>query len=137
MALFVMLAACHTVLVQQQLVRMPYMISTAFLVPLIAMTIQLMGDVIHVSQLSQLLTVSQADLREAGERVELAADAAKLGFWEWDTGRDALWATDQFREILGFNSAEKIDFHDYLEAQRGQKVTSQIGDLMKKFNKDR
>jgi hypothetical protein len=29
------------------------------------------------------------------------------------------------------------DYHEYMKAQRSQKVTAQIGDLMKKFNKDR
>jgi PAS domain S-box-containing protein len=115
MTLFVLLAACHTALIQQQVLRMPYMISTAFLVPLMVMAFQLTADVVHVSQLSQLLVMSQSDLREAGERVELAAAAAHLGFWEWDTGRDTLWATDQFREIIGFSSAEKIDFRNYLD----------------------
>jgi hypothetical protein len=81
LAFFVLAAACHTALVQQQILPMPYLISTAFLAPLIVMAYQLAGDVVHVSQLSQLLALSESHLHEVGERVELAARAAELGFW--------------------------------------------------------
>ena len=115
MVLFVVLAACQAALVQQQVLRMPYMISMAFLVPLIVMTLHLMTDVAHVASLSQLLELSESHLREAGERVELAAAAAKLGFWDWNARRDSIWATDQFRRAFGLRDSDTIDFQRLLE----------------------
>src|SRR5688500_10185762 len=108
MTLFVLLASCHTALVQQQVLRTPYMISIAFLAPLVVMTLQLMTDVVYVSNLSRLLEVSESHLREAGERVELAAAAAKLGFWEWNVRRNSVWVTDQFRRLLGLGGSEDV-----------------------------
>jgi len=116
LVLFVLMAAVHTALVQQGVIATPYMISFAFLMPLVVMAFQQSADVVHGSQLSQLLARSQSDLRGAGERVELAAEAADLGFWEWDTGGDAVWATQQFREMFGIHGAEKIDFRRVMEA---------------------
>ena len=62
------------------------------------------------------MELSESHLREAGERVELAAAAAKLGFWEWNTRRDTIWATDQFRRIFGLRDSEDIEFRRLLES---------------------
>jgi PAS domain S-box-containing protein len=114
--LFMLLAATHTALVQQAVVRSPYFVSLPFLIPLIIMAWQLAADVAHVPRLSKTLAQSQSDLHSADDRVELAAEAAKLGFWEWDFGRDDIWTTGQFRSTVGLDPAERVDLARFLRA---------------------
>src|SRR6516164_8181880 len=52
------------------------------------------------------LRESEADLREMQGRMQLAADAAHLGMWEWDIVRDEIWAQGESRMRL---SAVKSD----------------------------
>jgi len=61
------------------------------------------------AQLARQLNAREADLRETQERMELAANAADLGMWEWDIVRDEVWITDKGRALFGFDSSEKLN----------------------------
>jgi signal transduction histidine kinase len=56
------------------------------------------------------LRAREADLRETQERMELAANAADLGMWEWDIVCNEIWITDKGRALFGFGASEKLDF---------------------------
>ncbi len=53
-------------------------------------------------------------LAESTERMDLAADAAQLGSWLWDISNRSVWATEKFREMLGFSSVESITYDGIL-----------------------
>jgi PAS domain S-box-containing protein len=52
----------------------------------------------------------EASLRQSEERMSLAADAAHLGMWVWDVGRNEIWMTDKGRALLGFTPDERLDY---------------------------
>ena len=60
-----------------------------------AMSYELSRDVLRAARLSD-------DLRESQERMTLATHALNLGIWVRDLVRDEVWATDKWRELLGF-----------------------------------
>lgn len=58
---------------------------------------------------SELLHKERA-LSEAEERVALAAEAAHLGGWEWDTATDKIWLSDQARKLFQFEPDEELNY---------------------------
>jgi len=50
-----------------------------------------------------------AQIRQAEERISLAADSAGAGLWTLDDRTGALWATDRARAIFGYSPDEVID----------------------------
>lgn len=59
--------------------------------------------------------LAERSLRESEERMSLAADAANLGIWIRDLVGDKIWATDKWRELFGFEKAERLDMHRFLQ----------------------
>jgi PAS domain S-box-containing protein len=53
-------------------------------------------------------------LRETEERMNLVADAAKLGLWEWNLNTDEIWATKTRRDLLGLPVSGKVTFKDLI-----------------------
>jgi PAS domain S-box-containing protein len=70
---------------------------------------ELSYDVLRAAQLARQLQVSEADLRETEERMELAASAAELGMWVWEIERNEIWITDKGRALFGFAPSEELD----------------------------
>src|SRR5216110_2337644 len=54
-------------------------------------------------------------LRESEARINLAANAAKLGLWFWNIRNDELWVTEQWRRLFGFAESEPVSFDRVLE----------------------
>ena len=52
---------------------------------------------------------AEISLRRSEERMSLAAEAANLGMWSWDLGRNEIWMTDKGRALLGFTPDERVD----------------------------
>src|SRR5208282_4136910 len=73
-----------------------------------AMGYELSQDVLRAARLSD-------DLRESQQRMALATHAANLGIWVRDLVRNEVWATDKWRELLGFAKSERIDLHGFLQ----------------------
>jgi PAS domain S-box-containing protein len=53
-------------------------------------------------------------LRESEERMSLAADAAKLGMWEWNSSTDEVWTSKTRRDFLGLPISGKVTFEDFI-----------------------
>jgi PAS domain S-box-containing protein len=87
--------------------RMPVFEAGPFLVPLCAMAFELSRDILRNAQLAR-------ELSESRLRLELAADAAGLGLWERDAGRDQFWATERARTLLGLSLDGAIDAERWL-----------------------
>ena len=60
---------------------------------------------------TELLIKEQA-LRESEERMSLAAEAASLGMWEWDSNTDEVWSTTARRALFGWPTSGKITLKD-------------------------
>src|SRR5213080_3619421 len=54
-------------------------------------------------------------LRESEARINLAANAAKLGLWFWNIQNDELWVTEQWRRLFGFAESEPVSFDRVLQ----------------------
>jgi PAS domain S-box-containing protein len=59
--------------------------------------------------------LAERSLRESEERMSLAADAANVGIWIRDLMGQKIWATDKWRELFGFEKAERLDMHSFLK----------------------
>src|SRR5438128_8047488 len=54
------------------------------------------------------------ELELSDKRLNLAADSADLGLWEWDLSKDEIWVTPTHRAKLGFPVSGKITFEDLI-----------------------
>ncbi|HKI69976.1 MAG TPA: PAS domain-containing protein, partial [Verrucomicrobiae bacterium] len=94
-------------LVEEGSAQMPYLVSFAFLGVIIAMALELSGDVLRAAMLAR-------KLRESERRSDLAARAAALGFWTWDVNRDEIWASANARAIFGVLANAPLDLPRFL-----------------------
>jgi two-component system sensor kinase FixL len=90
-------------------IQVPFLACFSYLGLIAAMGYQMSSEMLHRAQLARQLQTSEADLYEARERMELAANAADLGMWMWDIPRDEIWITDKGRALFGFGASEKLD----------------------------
>jgi PAS domain S-box-containing protein len=56
-----------------------------------------------------------AELEEQRRRLEIAAEATGLGFWEWDTSGDAVVWSERNRELFGLAPDAPVDIGRYME----------------------
>jgi two-component system sensor kinase FixL len=106
--LFVVLAGTYAQLVIWGVLRLPFLITPAFFVPMLIMASELGRDMVRASRLEREMRANQ-------RRLELAAGSADLGLWEWDGRRGRVWATQQARHIFGLEEADAGDFRHWLE----------------------
>ncbi len=114
MALFVFASAGHSVLIHAGIVVLPYMHTVFYLAILAAMGYELTFDVLRAADLVRQVQIGDRALREADSRLELAADAAGLGFWSWDVSSNEVWMTARGRAIRGLEHGERIDVARFL-----------------------
>jgi len=57
---------------------------------------------------------SEEELRNSEQRMNLAADAANLGLWVWETNKDEIWATEKCRALFGFGPHERVGYADFV-----------------------
>jgi two-component system sensor kinase FixL len=105
---FVILAAGHGTLVNEQVIQSPYLITFAFLAILLAMAYQLSHDL-------STTTLLASDLFESQQQMSLAASAAKLALWTWDVVKNEIWVTDEGRQMYGVSPAEKLSIERFQE----------------------
>ena len=82
-----------------------------------ALSLCLLQALLIVALLVQLRRrrLAEAALRESEQRMALATHAANLGIWVRDLVRNEVWATDKWRELLGFAKSERIDLNGFLQ----------------------
>ena len=51
----------------------------------------------------------ERSLRDSEERMSIVAEAANMGMWIWDIGRDEVWMTDKGRALFGFEPGTHLD----------------------------
>ena len=101
--IFGAILAFHVPLVIWGIIEVPFFLCFAYSGIVAAMGYELSNDMARTVQLARALEASD-------KRLNLAADSADLGLWEWDIVRNEIWITDCGRSLFGFGGSEKLDF---------------------------
>jgi PAS domain S-box-containing protein len=89
------------------IINVPFFLSFAYSGIVLAMGYELSNDMLQTVQLAH-------KLEESEKRLNLAADSANLGMWEWDLEKDEIWVTRTRRAQLGLPVSGRITFEDLL-----------------------
>ena len=103
--IFGAILAGHVPLVIWGIIDVPFFLSFAYSGIVAAMGYELSVDTARAAQLAHELELSD-------KRLNLAADSANLGLWEWDLSKDEIWVTPTRRAQLGFPVSGKIILED-------------------------
>jgi PAS domain S-box-containing protein len=58
---------------------------------------------------------AEQELRESGERLHMAVDAAGAGAWRMDLDTRQVWVSDRERELFGFAAGEPLSYDSFQE----------------------
>jgi PAS domain S-box-containing protein len=86
----------------------PYAFSPIFLIVLAVIAFELSFQASRSSKL-------ESELEENQERMNLAFSAAQLGLWVRDLVKDEIWASNEWRELFGFEKNAALDLDKVLE----------------------
>ena len=103
--IFGAILAWHIPLVIWGVIHVPFFLCFAYSGIVAAMAYELSNDMARAAQLARELEASE-------KRLNLAADSAGLGLWEWDLNKDEIWVSPTRRAQLGFPLSGKITFED-------------------------
>ena len=103
--IFGAILAWHIPLVIWGVIEVPFFLCFAYSGIVAAMAYELSNDMARAAQLARELEASE-------KRLNLAADSAGLGLWEWDLNKDEIWVSPTRRAQLGFPLSGKITFED-------------------------
>ncbi len=103
LVLFAIAGSGQAGLVAAGVLKMPFLVSFAFLGMVMAMGYELSRDLLRSMNLSRDLDVTE-------QRLAQAADAAHLALWEWDIGADRIWVSAGGQLIYGVEAGREIDF---------------------------
>ena len=104
---FVALAGICVQLVIWGVARLPLLITPCFAATLLTMAYELSRDTLRAGRLAR-------ELEESRRRLELAAGAADLGLWEWNSRTNRVWATPATRAMFGFRDGEASRVEEWL-----------------------
>src|SRR5437667_19101 len=99
--------AWHVPLVIWGIIDIPFFLCFAYSGIVVAMGYELSNDIAVAAQLA-------CELELSDKRLNLAADSADLGLWEWDLSKDEIWVTPTRRAQLGFPVSGKITSEDLI-----------------------
>ena len=112
---FLFLGTVGAALVHWVQLPIPVLIAPLYLSLVVVMAFELSRDVLRASRLVHELRASEAGLRESEARTSLAVDAADLGIWSRDLGRNEIWASPKWRELFCFAPSEHLDLDRVLQ----------------------
>jgi two-component system, LuxR family, sensor kinase FixL len=99
---FVVAGTGQAILALWGIIHAPIIASVFFMAIVATMAYELSQDVFRAARLAD-------DLRASEEAMSLAAEAANLGMWVWDVGRDKIWMTDKGRALFGIGPGARLD----------------------------
>ncbi len=105
--IFGAILAWHVPLVIWGVIEVPFFLGFTYTAIVAAMGYELSNDMGQAAHLAHELELSD-------KRLNLAADSADLGLWEWDLSKDEVWVTPTRRAQLGFPVSGKITFEDLI-----------------------
>src|SRR6266404_6111933 len=103
--IFSTIFAVHVPLVIWGVLEIPFFLTFAYTAIVVAMGYELSNDMARTVQLARELEVSD-------KRLNLAADSAGVGLWEWDLNKDEIWVSPTRRAQLGLPPSGRIAFED-------------------------
>jgi PAS domain S-box-containing protein len=107
LSFFVLTGSAQLVLVFWGVLNMPITVSMFFFGIVVVMGYEMSLENLKVGQLSD-------DLRVSESRMALAVEAVGLGLWSWEASRNEIWASSQWRALLGFSPTEPVDFDRWI-----------------------
>ena len=113
---FFLLPAVLAAITHPRIITSPHFITFPFAAMLVAMAFELGSDLFRAAEVARKLQVSEAELREEHERMDLATTAAELGIWVWDMVRNEIWISEKGRTLFGFAPSEKLDVDRFQNA---------------------
>jgi two-component system sensor kinase FixL len=105
--IFGAILAWHVPLLIWGVIEVPFFLGFTYTAVVAAMGYELSNDMARAAHLANELELSD-------KRLNLAADSADLGLWEWDLSKDEIWVTPKRRARLGFPVSGKITFEDLI-----------------------
>src|SRR5437016_14167345 len=105
--IFGAILAWHVPLVIWGVIEVPFFLGFTYTAVLAAMGYELSNDMARAAHLAHELDLSD-------KRLNLAADSADLGLWDWDLSKDEIWVTPTRRARLSLPVSEKITFEDVI-----------------------
>src|SRR5437773_8130061 len=105
--IFGAILAWHVPLVIWGVIEVPFFLGFTYTAIVAAMGYELSSGMARGAGLARELELSD-------RRLNLAADSADLGLWEWDLSKDEIWVTPTRRAQLGFPVSGKITFEDLI-----------------------
>src|SRR5262249_31285441 len=105
--IFGAILAWHVPLVIWGVIDVPFFLGFTYTAIVATMGYELSNDVARAAGLARELEISE-------ERLNLAADSADLGMWEWNIVHDEVWITEKGRALFGFGSSEKLNRDRFL-----------------------
>jgi len=103
--IFSTIFAVHVPLVIWGVLEIPFFFTFAYTAIVVAMGYELSNEMARTVQLAR-------ELEESDKRLNLAADSAAVGLWEWDLNKDEIWVSPTRRVQLGLPPSGKITFED-------------------------
>ena len=122
------IVAWHVPLVIWGVIDVPFFLSFAYSGIVLAMGYELSKDMLQTAQLAHKLERSE-------QRLNLAADSANFGVWEWDLNKDEVSVTPSRRDLLGLPAAGEIKFEHFLSrvhADDRDRIRQAIKDAIEK-----
>lgn len=104
--------------------RVPVLLSLPYLIMLAAMAVEVSRDTLAASRLAR-------ELRDSETRLEMAASAAGLGLWSWDSEKNVFWSTSVAKSMLGLAPADRVDF-ERLGSMLDPDDFARVGDTWRK-----
>lgn len=111
---FALMAGLWTWMIVHGHVDAPHLFAPAFLGVLLAASYELAGGFTAAGRLARSLTIATDDLRDTRRRMGQAADAAGVGFWNWDVASGRIWLSHHASALLGVFSRERLASTDFL-----------------------
>jgi PAS domain S-box-containing protein len=107
LSLFGLIAVGQALLVVWGIIQVPFLACFSILGLLAAMGYELSNDMFQAAQLTR-------KLKESEERLNLAAESANFGVWEWNLNKDEVRVGRSRRELLGLPSSGAVRFENYI-----------------------
>jgi signal transduction histidine kinase len=104
-----LIAGTQSALIEIGVLHMPYLISVAFLLVVLAMSFELTTDIAAAARIGR-------ELIDSERRMDLATDAVGLGTWTWDLVGRKDWASGRAKQLLGLAASEQLTQARYLDA---------------------
>lgn len=100
-AAFMMIAPSVAVLTTFGALKIPFLVTAAYVAALVGMSYDLGGEVVRSADTARRLAESERLLRLTQQQAATAAGAAGLGLWSWSPGTGRLWISANGRALVG------------------------------------